>query len=313
MDQETHILSIRGRITIKVFLFRLIFAIGVIFLSSSISYLANNKSIILFFRWIIPSLFSIFLVIQSIKRIHDHGRTGWNILFLFYNLYLLFTKGSKEANKWGSEPQNSIFYFHQINDAKKKQIKLHKKSNAIFLFIGTLFMLLGFILCLVSIYLQKVTSKTNPTIIVENKTNPSNSINKNQESIITSDNKPKEEKERRQNIKPKPIPVIPKPLIDKDTTIFIIANSLEESLKQIADKNIPYKKRKLLQVETIKKYFESGNSLVVEKGDSSNTDINHLNIKDFLKDLGLRNYKIEIVEKKFNSDNKITILYIKQL
>lgn len=41
----------------------------------------------------------------SIRRMHDVGKSGWFILFPFYNLILVFTEGEKGSNLYGADPK----------------------------------------------------------------------------------------------------------------------------------------------------------------------------------------------------------------
>lgn len=50
-------------------------------------------------------LIYIFLSISlGIRRMHDLGKSGWNIIFPFYNIYLFFLKGDTKPNKHGEVP-----------------------------------------------------------------------------------------------------------------------------------------------------------------------------------------------------------------
>jgi len=43
----------------------------------------------------------------GVRRIHDHGKSGWWILMPFYNLYLLIVEGEHVANVYGPVPTNT--------------------------------------------------------------------------------------------------------------------------------------------------------------------------------------------------------------
>ena len=58
---------------------------------------------------------ALFLTVQGVKRMHDVSKSGWYLLFPFYNLILLLTPGSAFRNEYdldGSfvEP-NGLKYF----------------------------------------------------------------------------------------------------------------------------------------------------------------------------------------------------------
>ena len=62
--------------------------------------------------WIVKSSLILFIS-GSIRRLHDLGKSGWWFLLIFISmitvlsfplvlLYLIFKKGEKQTNKWGS-------------------------------------------------------------------------------------------------------------------------------------------------------------------------------------------------------------------
>lgn len=66
------------------------------------------------FWWFINAVLSFLLVIQAIKRSHDMGDTGWYVIIPFYILALLFVKGDKGINRFGSDPKQP--YGKQIDE-----------------------------------------------------------------------------------------------------------------------------------------------------------------------------------------------------
>jgi len=44
----------------------------------------------------------------SVRRIHDHGKSGWYFLVPFYNLYLCIVDGEAMPNAYGPPPTNKL-------------------------------------------------------------------------------------------------------------------------------------------------------------------------------------------------------------
>ena len=44
----------------------------------------------------------------AVRRIHDHGKSGWFILVPFYNLYLVIADGEGMHNAYGPVPTNQL-------------------------------------------------------------------------------------------------------------------------------------------------------------------------------------------------------------
>ena len=44
----------------------------------------------------------------AIRRVHDHGMSGWFILIPFYNLYLMIAEGEHVPNAYGPVPTNTL-------------------------------------------------------------------------------------------------------------------------------------------------------------------------------------------------------------
>jgi uncharacterized membrane protein YhaH (DUF805 family) len=55
---------------------------------------------------IIQITFVAYLVIQSVKRMHDVDRSGWFLLIPLYNLVLALTPGTVGNNRFGFDPKN---------------------------------------------------------------------------------------------------------------------------------------------------------------------------------------------------------------
>lgn len=71
----------------------------------------------------VPSLLALFMLIQAIKRAHDSNRSGWLMLVPFYNIYLLFAKGTNEDNNYGllphAEKKSPSYVYHDNNNNVK--------------------------------------------------------------------------------------------------------------------------------------------------------------------------------------------------
>lgn len=107
------------------------------------------------------------------------------------------------------------------------------------------------------------------------------------------------------------IEIVPLPDIPEVKPKPITANSLEEYFQKIADESITTNKEKLKK-KVIAKYFADENALVIELGDHG-TKVGHTSIKDYLDIVSLQHYKIEILEKKMDKNQKIDTLYIDEL
>lgn len=92
----------------------------------------------------------------------------------------------------------------------------------------------------------------------------------------------------------------------------LTANSIEEYFQKIADNSISYNKKDNLKKEIVSKYFSDEKTIVVEIG-ANNTEVNHTEIKDYVEELSQQHYKIKIIKKETNGNQKITKLFIKEL
>ncbi|MEP0264274.1 DUF805 domain-containing protein [Dokdonia sp.] len=134
-NEETHFLYIKGRITIKAFLLRVLLSV-IIYISVNLInlyYIIPKKEIAKpydttfnttvsyfdsFYTLILPIFLILFIIIQGIKRIHDINKSGWFICIPLYNLILLFSKGSIGSNKYGIDPKPSknVTYYDEIKN-----------------------------------------------------------------------------------------------------------------------------------------------------------------------------------------------------
>ena len=141
-NYELHYFLTKGRITRKAFFLRLMLVLLLLIVSNLIFYnfaqpqyyywervgngvVRNTRFLMTYsiFRGFnhvfLPTVLSIFLVIQAIKRMHDVNKSGWSLLSPVQNIKLLFEPGTKENNNYGIDPkpQAEVKYFDEY---KKK-------------------------------------------------------------------------------------------------------------------------------------------------------------------------------------------------
>jgi len=143
-NEEVHFFLTKGRITIKTFFLRILFAICIVAIFNSVYYfyalpqktekevfndleekIIRDETFKISFEvykkisfYIIPSLMLIFISIQLVKRIHDVNKSGWYAFVPIYNLILLFSKGSIGNNDYGVNPRSEkkIKYFDELSN-----------------------------------------------------------------------------------------------------------------------------------------------------------------------------------------------------
>ncbi|TDM00592.1 MAG: DUF805 domain-containing protein [Flavobacteriaceae bacterium] len=75
------------------------------------------------FTVIVSSIFSWATLIPSLavgwRRMHDIGKSGWYILFPFYNIYLAAKNGDEGTNQYGLDPKNPV---NEIEDLGKPEL-----------------------------------------------------------------------------------------------------------------------------------------------------------------------------------------------
>lgn len=146
MNEETHYFLIKGRITLKSFFLRLVFAIllqtifSLVYFNyalpkkiekmkiledgSEVIYDSTFKTSFYFFEnltfYFVPIILCIFLLIQFAKRMHDINKSGWLALVPFYNIILLFSEGTIGNNDYGvnPRPQKKVKYFDELDNSK---------------------------------------------------------------------------------------------------------------------------------------------------------------------------------------------------
>ena len=60
------------------------------------------------FTWGLQLALALPILAAGIRRIHDHGKSGWFILIPFYNLILLIFEGEAIPNTYGPVPTNKL-------------------------------------------------------------------------------------------------------------------------------------------------------------------------------------------------------------
>jgi uncharacterized membrane protein YhaH (DUF805 family) len=114
-NAETFLFLTKGRITRLTF-WRRYFASAVILILCLVLFKSHylesynyqwNQFVEQLFLFIIPIALSIFVAIQGAKRLHDVNESAWFFLIPFYNIYLLFVKGTNGINKFGIDPNNT--------------------------------------------------------------------------------------------------------------------------------------------------------------------------------------------------------------
>ena len=137
-NEETGFFNIKGRISRKPFFSRWALAIGIYFLSA-VLYISGiygqyDSRAYIFFEtihiYLLPLLLILFTYIQGAKRMHDVNKSGWYFLIPVYNLYLIFSPGSKGNNDYGIDPTpvKNIQYFDELEVSDDKLVALPMKK-----------------------------------------------------------------------------------------------------------------------------------------------------------------------------------------
>ncbi len=59
--------------------------------------------------WILQMAVLLPTIAVSIRRIHDHGKSGWFCIVPFYNIFLFATEGQHVPNSYGPIPTNLMY------------------------------------------------------------------------------------------------------------------------------------------------------------------------------------------------------------
>jgi uncharacterized membrane protein YhaH (DUF805 family) len=105
---EAGILSPEGRIRRTVFWLRWLFVLVMNIMLRLIIEKVQSPGAFLVLGFIML-LLSTFVIIQGVKRMHDIGKSGWNMLIPFYNIILALTPGTTGPNRYGQDPKSDVF------------------------------------------------------------------------------------------------------------------------------------------------------------------------------------------------------------
>jgi uncharacterized membrane protein YhaH (DUF805 family) len=153
-NEETHYLLTKGRITFSSYINRILFITTFLLVlvlfnkyywyteyRSVLGGFGSNKTRFLayyfvwlqFYKYVLPFATAAFIIIQSVKRLHDVNKSGFLLLVPFYNVYLLFANGTKGNNDYGIDPQHNVTvkYFDEIDEPQNTQPK--KKTPSIYI------------------------------------------------------------------------------------------------------------------------------------------------------------------------------------
>lgn len=153
-NQETSFFTIKGRISIKVFLLRFALVVGIYYVASALFYeiiygqyytmkasgkineefLTNYGFYKVLYETVLPLFLIAFILVQAAKRIHDTNNSAWKVFWPGYNLILLFRKGSPGANDYGLSPykEKIVTYYEdlpaEVEELPKPKVKLSAKK-----------------------------------------------------------------------------------------------------------------------------------------------------------------------------------------
>jgi len=102
---EKNLFSTEGRIRRTSFWLR--FFVSFMFILFVQIFISINRLSPSIFYIILNIFFSIFMLIQGAKRMHDVEKSGFYYLIPIYNLILCFTEGTRGNNKYGEDPKTN--------------------------------------------------------------------------------------------------------------------------------------------------------------------------------------------------------------
>jgi uncharacterized membrane protein YhaH (DUF805 family) len=150
-QEEIHFFHTSGRITVNAFLKRFLLSICLYLISfiifnfyfkanyDQLKYRINGEISIAksyfvfeFFHYsILPLVLLFFIVVQGVKRMHDINKSGKYFLIPFYNIYLVFQKGTIGNNNFGLDPNPEVVTFYdELKKKKPQQAKGNTRPKA---------------------------------------------------------------------------------------------------------------------------------------------------------------------------------------
>ena len=141
-NEETGFFNIKGRINRKSFFLRYLFTLGLYSISTYlylISFFGDyGTRTLIFFEtihiFVLPPFLITFDLIQGAKRMHDVNRSGWYFLLPLYNIYLIFSPGTKGNNDYGIDPTplKNIQFFDELETSSigKNQTPLSSEKKS---------------------------------------------------------------------------------------------------------------------------------------------------------------------------------------
>jgi uncharacterized protein (TIGR02145 family) len=139
-NEEVNFFNIKGRINRNAFFVRLLLVIAIYFLFLVLFNSGFHKNFGFRFEnfyetihiFIFPLIFSLFVLIQGAKRMHDINKSGWNFLIPFYNLYLASLPGTKGNNDYGIDynTAKNITYFDEVEVVGKSETTSRKVKSS---------------------------------------------------------------------------------------------------------------------------------------------------------------------------------------
>lgn len=103
---EENILSPQGRIRRSAFWTRWLIVFFCNIVLSIMSEASGGDTTVSFLVVLISLMLATFMLLQTIKRMHDVNKSGWYSIVPLYNLILALTDGTPGMNKYGRDPKN---------------------------------------------------------------------------------------------------------------------------------------------------------------------------------------------------------------
>lgn len=127
---EENIMSSEGRIRRSTFWTRwlIVFCCNVVLL---IIQKASPDPVITLVIGIISLVLGIFMIIQTIKRMHDLDMSGWYSIVPIYNIVLAFTDGTPGPNRYGPDPKGRTTVCPSCGTHNEPELSICKSCGTI--------------------------------------------------------------------------------------------------------------------------------------------------------------------------------------